>query len=440
MRFHAILLVVLALAGSTVAVAGDWPQFRGPDGQGHSAEGPVGLPLRWSETDNVAWKVAVEGRGWSSPVVLGEQIWLTTALSTPATPEVAKATLKRVGGAVPSAQVAGHITLKAVCVDRASGRTIHSITLFEVHEPVTICATNSYASPTPVVEAGRLYCDFGQMGTACVDTASGKILWRRHLPADHQVGPGSSAMLYGDLLVLVRDGCDMQYVIAIEKQSGKTVWRTDRPPIKATAAPLKKAFSTPLVFDSPVGRQMVVLGAQWIVSYDPDSGRPFWRIDTGGTFSNTSRPVFGHGMVFVCTSFGGSKLFAVRVDGRDDVTDTHIAWEQSRQVPKRSSPLLVGDELYTISDAGVATCFDARSGSIHWSERILGNCSASPVLADGRIYFCDEDGKTVVLEPSREFTLLAKNELDGQIMASLAIAGRAIFLRTDTHLYRIEEK
>lgn len=448
MRFHSILLLVLGLTGSTVAAADDWPQFRGPGGQGHYAgghvavetEGPVGLPLRWSETENVAWKVAVEGRGWSSPVVLGDQIWLTTALTTPATPEEAKATLKRVGTPVPNAEVAGHITLKALCVDRATGRTTHSITLFELNEPLQICATNSFASPTPVIEAGRLYCDFGRMGTACVDTASGKILWRRHLPIEHQVGPGSSAILYGDLLVLVRDGCDTQYVIALEKRTGKTVWRTGRPPIKATSTSLKKAFSTPLVFDSAAGRQMVVLGAQWIVSYDPDSGNPLWRVDTGGTFSNTSRPVFGHGLVFICTAYGGSKLLAVRVDGHDEVTDTHVAWQQHRQVPKRSSPLLVGDELYTISDGGVATCFDAKSGEIHWSERILGNCSASPVAADGRIYFCDEDGKTVVLEPGREFTKLAENQLDGPIMASLAMAGRAIFLRTDTHLYRFEVK
>ena len=440
MRFHSILLLVLGLAGSTVMAADDWPQFRGPDGQGHSVEDNAGLPLRWSETENVAWKVAVEGRGWSSPVVLGEQIWLTTSLTTPATPEEAKATLQRVGRSVPSPEVARHITLKAVCIDRASGRTVHSITLFEVDELMTMCGTNSFASPTPVIEAGRLYCDFGTMGTACVATTSGDILWRRHLPAEHQVGPGSSPILDGDRLVLVRDGVDKQYLIAVEKQSGKTVWRTGRPPIKTTAGPLKKAFSTPLVFDSAAGRQMVVPGAQWIVSYDPDSGKPIWRVDTGGTYSNTSRPVFGHGMVFVCTAYGGTKLYAVRVDGRDDVTDTHIAWEQRRQVPKMSSPLLIGDELYTISDAGVATCFDARTGTIHWSKRILGNCSASPVLAAGRIYFCDEDGKTAVLKPSRESTSLAENQLDGQIMASPAIADRAIFLRTDTHLYRLEEK
>ena len=185
---------------------------------------------------------------------------------------------------------------------------------------------------------------------------------------------------------------------------------------------------------------MVVLGSKWLVSYAPDSGEPIWQVDTGGTFSSTSRPVFGHGMVFVCTAYGGSYLLAIRTDGRGDVTDTHVSWTGKKQVPKRSSPLLVGDELYTVSDKGVATCLDARTGETHWTERILGNCSASPVLADGRIYFFAEDGQTTVIRPAKQFTTLAKNEIDGPVMASVAIADGAFFLRSGTHLYRIEEK
>jgi hypothetical protein len=229
-------------------------------------------------------------------------------------------------------------------------------------------------------------------------------------------------------------------VAALDKNTGQTVWKTDRPPIDVTYTPYKKAFSTPLVIDTEDRPQMVVPASQWIVSYDPDSGTPIWQVDTGHTFSNASRPVFGHGLVFVATAFGKSELLAIRVDGQGDVTDTHVVWRERKQVPKRSSPLLVGDELYTISDSGVATCLDARTGKIHWTERILGNCSASPVLASGRVYFFSEDGKTIVVRPGKQFVRVAENKIDGQIMASAAISDGAFFLRTDTHFYRIEEK
>ena len=435
-RFLAVLIL-----GSVISVAGasdDWPQFRGPGGQGHG--GGTGLPVRWSETENVAWKAAVEGVGWSSPVVLGEKIWMTTALATLATAEESERFLERLGMPVPHVEVARRITLKAVCLDRSTGRLLETLTLFDVDEPLQICSVNSYASPTPVGEPGRLYCDFGAMGTACVDTATGKVLWKRRLVVEHQVGPGSSPILHENLLVLVRDGCDLQYVTALDKTTGETVWKTDRPPIDATQVYFRKSFSTPLVVGTAGGEQMIVPAAQWIVSYDPNSGKPIWRVDTGGTFSNVSRPVFGHGLAFVSTAFGGSYLLAIRVDGRGDVTDTHVAWQTRKQVPKISSPLLVGDDLYIISDKGVATCLDALSGTVHWTERILGKCSASPVFADGRIYFFAEDGKTAVVRPGRQFTPLAENKLDGRVMASVAIADGAFFLRTDTHLYRIQQR
>jgi outer membrane protein assembly factor BamB len=289
-----------------------------------------------------------------------------------------------------------------------------------------------------VAEAGRLYCDFGSMGTSCIDTETGKVLWKRRLVVDHQVGPGSSPILNGDLLVLVRDGCEQQYVTALDKHSGRTVWRTDRPPIETSYTPYKKAFSTPLVVEAAGRRQMVVPGAKWIVSYEPDSGKPLWRVDTGASFSNAARPVFAHGMVYVCTAFGGSGLWAVRCDGEGDVSGTHVAWKSQKQVPKRSSPLVAGDEVYMVSDRGVVTCLDARSGEVHWAQRVLGNCSASPLAAEGRLYFFDEAGKTAVLRAGKEYALLAENELAGRIMATPAVAGRALFVRTETHLYRIE--
>ncbi|MBN2292563.1 MAG: PQQ-like beta-propeller repeat protein [Pirellulales bacterium] len=420
------------------AAAADWPQFRGPRGQGHSDA--TELPLKWSETENITWKVPVEGRGWSSPVIRGNEIWMTTALATIAKPEVARQKLDSLGFAVPSPEVAERIVLKAVEFDRESGRLIRSVTLLKIDKLLQICEVNSYASPTPVIEAGRLYCDFGTMGTVCLDTATGKTLWERHLPVEHQVGPGSSPILYGKLLVLVRDGCDVQYIAALDKQTGDIVWKTPRPPIKGTYTPYKKAFSTPLVIDHGGRRQMVSMGAQWIVSYDPDTGKELWRVDTGQSFSNTARPVFGNGLVFVSTAFGGSELFAIRPDGRGDVTDTHISWTARKQVPQMPSPLLVENLLYTVSDGGVAMCTDAVTGKVHWTKRLSGKYYASPIFGAGRIYFFSEDGEATVIRPGNKFVELTKNKLDGRFMASAAVSGRALFLRNDTHLYRIEQK
>jgi len=438
MRLCLAVLLIVGIAVSPVAAPDDWPQFRGPGGQGLSAA--IGLPLSWSESENIAWKAVVEGQGWSSPVLLGDEIWLTSALPTAATPEEAKAKLSSLSSPVPNPYVARRVRLKALRFDRETGRLLKSVILFDFDESLQTNSANSYASPTPVIEPGRLYCDFGTMGTACLDTTSGRIIWKRRLPVEHQVGPGSSPVLYGRLLVLVRDGCDVQYVAALDKQTGATIWKTDRPPLDNPSPPYKKSFSTPLVINAAGRKQMIVLGAQWVVSYDPVSGTPLWQYDTGRSYSNISRPVFGHGLVFVCTSFGLPQFLAIRADGQGDVTRTNLVWSQRKQVPKNSSPLLVGDELYAVSGGGVASCLDARTGEFQWAERILVACSASPVFADGRIYFFGEDGKTVVVQPGRKFRVLSENQLDGRVLASVAIADRAIFLRTDTHLYCIQQK
>jgi outer membrane protein assembly factor BamB len=245
-------------------------------------------------------------------------------------------------------------------------------------------------------------------------------------------------MVFGDRIILVRDGCDQQYVTALDAASGRTVWRTDRPPLDTSAAVYRKAFSTPLVFRHEGVEQMVVVGAQWVVSYDPTSGRELWRVDTGETFSNSSRPVYGHGLVFVCTAYGGSKMLAIRPGGRGDVTHTHVAWETKRSTPKRSSPLLVGDQLYMVSDNGIASCLQARSGEICWTQRLTGPHSASPLCTAGRVYFFGEDGVTTVVKPNAAYRPLAENRVDGRIMATPALVGDSILLRTDTHLYCIE--
>ena len=388
----------------------DWPEFRGPDGQGHAVQ--RGLPLTWSETENIVWKAPIDGLGWSSPVIGGQQIWLTTAIDDGK-------------------------SLRAICLDRDSGKIIHNIDLFQPEEPGKIHKKNSHASPTPILEDDRVYVHFGTHGTACLTTA-GKVLWKnnelKYVPVH---GSGCSPVLVDDLLIVNCDGDDLQFVVGIEKHTGKIRWKTDRDGLVSSK---HFAFATPLTIRAGATEQVVSPGPDQVVSYDPKSGKALWHSRYKGGYSLVPRPVFGKGLVYVCSGYNTPVLYAIKPDGSGDVTDTHVAWSIKKGVPHNPSPLLVGDELYMVSDRGVATCVNATTGEELWQERLGGNFSASPMLADGRIYFLDEDGITTVVAPGKEYKELAKNTVEGRTLASYGVAGKAIYLRTDTHLYRIESK
>ncbi|MGO8678636.1 MAG: PQQ-binding-like beta-propeller repeat protein [Limisphaerales bacterium] len=391
------------------------------------------LPLTWSPTQNVKWKSPVPGRGRSSPVLLGDRIWLTTALET---------NVRTFAAGPDRMQQAERVVIGIVCLDRATGKELYRKDLFPVDHPPAINFLNSYATPTPAVEAGRLYCDFGTFGAACLDSTSGEVLWQRQLPLDHHQGPGSSPALYKGLLVLVRDGRDQQYITALDKLTGETVWKTDRPPLSTPIREFRKSFSTPLVFEAGGQVQMVVPGAQWFVSYAPETGEEIWRVDNGKGETVAPRPVYGGGLVYLSTGvFGGrAQLWAIRVDGRGDVTTTKAVWKLSNAVGFMASPLLAGHELYLLSDDGVLTCVDALSGESLGRVRASGNYAASPVLAEGRIYCFNREGKSVVFQANREMTVLAENQLDGPVFASPAFVNSAIYLRTDSHLYCLSSR
>jgi outer membrane protein assembly factor BamB len=428
----ACLLVVAAWLPCAARASDDWPQFRGPNGAGLSqAKDP---PLAWSETENVRWKVAIPGLGRSSPVILGDRIWLTTALARPAAKPAAESGAS--GGTPP----ADGLALSVVCLDRATGRLVYQSEVLAVDKPEPIHPLSSHATPTPVVEPGRLYCDFGNYGTVAVDAATGRTLWTARLPVEHQLGPASSPALWKDRLFLVRDGCDAQYVAALDKHSGRSAWRTDRPAVVADLPVLKKSFSTPLVIESGGRTQVFIQGPHWAVSYDPATGKELGRVRHGTGYSIAPRPVFGHGTVYACTGGYVAELIAIRVDGQGDVTGTHVAWKAASQIPLMSSPLLVGQDLYILSDAGILTCLDALTGQPRWRERLGGNYAASPTLADGRIYLFSREGKSTILQPGPRFTKLAENQLPVAIIATPAFVGRAIYLRTDTHLYCIQAR
>ena len=348
-------------------------------------------------------------------MVWGDQVWLTTA-NDDGTERI------------------------AVCVDRNSGRIVHRATVFDVPEPEECYSLNSFASPSPVIEEGRIYVYFGTNGIACLDTASARTIWsRRDFHLDHLRGPGSSPTVFGDLVLFHCDGIDVQYVVALNKSTGKTVWRVDRSFDFSQLDPdVRKAYCTPRVAELAGRTQMISSGAKATMAYDPLTGRELWQVRYAG-YSNVSRPLVGHGLTFINTGFGKPELWAVRGDGRGDVTETHVAWKYARSVPAKPSIVMAGEWLLMVSDRGIATCLDAKTGRAEWTERLGGNFSASVVHAQGRVYACSQEGKTIVFRAADRFEKLAENQLDGPFMASPAIAGKALFLRTKTHLYRIEE-
>jgi outer membrane protein assembly factor BamB len=419
-----ILPILLLMASCPLIHGGEnWPQFRGPDGTGHSDS--RGLPLHWSETRNVIWKTPIHDRGWSSPVIYGRQIWLTSASKD------------------------GQ-QLFVLCIDRDTGKIIRDWKLFDVAKPQFAHPFNTHASPTPVIEEGRIYVTFGAAGTASIDTKTFRVLWeRRDIECNHFRGAGSSPILFGNLLLMHFDGSDHQFVMALDKRTGKTVWRTkrsidfqdlDQNGKPAADGDLRKAFSTPHVERINGRWEMISLGAKAAYSYDPFTGKELWRVEERDQHSASTRPVVGHGMVYFPTGFAAGQLFAVRTGGKGLITDTHVAWKVKRGVSNKPSILLVDDLIYMVGDTGIASCIDAQTGEQVWQQRIGGEYSASPVYADGRLWFFSEDGKTAVLKPGRVFEQVGENRLDDGFLASPAIAGKAFYLRTRTHLYRIEEK
>lgn len=411
---------VMLSFGDMIAASGaeNWPDWRGPTADGHSDA--TDLPLTWSETENIVWKTPIHDDGYSTPVVWGGQAWLTTATED------------------------GR-TLYAVGVDVNTGALVHDIEVFHPSEPQHINPNNTYATPSAVIEEGRVYVHYGTHGTACLNSKTGEVLWQRtDLNCDHIQGPVSSPILFEDLLILHLEGGDVQFIAALNKNTGETVWRYDRPRELyegVEPAYLVKAYQTPVIVEVDGKPQMLSNGALLVTGHDPRTGKELWRVRYRDD-STISRIVSGLGLHFINT--GGSPdapyLWAVRQGGEGDVTDTHVVWKMTEDVPLKASPVLVGDLLYTISDKGVLLCIEGKTGEIIWSERLRDDFGPSLLYADNRIYILSMKGKTTVIEPGRALRQLAVNKLDGRFGASPVVVGKSLLLRSRTHLYRIEEK
>jgi len=416
-EYRLIAFVVAFFVNSTLAFA-NWPDWRGPTGDGRSDA--TDLPLNWSEAENIVWKTPIHDLGHSTPVVWGDQVWLTTATKD------------------------GR-TLYAVCIDLNSGRVVHDVEVFHPNQPQRIHLNNSYATPSAVVEEGRAYVHYGTFGTACLDSKTGKVLWRRtDLNCEHMQGPISSPVLFDDLFILHLEGTDVQFIAALDTTTGDTVWRWDRPQeLYGHVKPvfLRKAYATPTIIEYQGRRQLISPAAEVTFSYDPKTGEELWRVcHPGWDWNAACRPIFEHGLVYLTT--GVSKhLLAVRPSGTGDVTDTHVTWSTRKFVPNMSSPLIVDDLLFMVSDQGYAPCLEAKTGREFWRQRLRagGDHWASPLYTDGKIYFSGKKGVVSVISAAKDFQLLAENGLDASFIASPAVAGNAIILRSLTNLYCIAE-
>jgi outer membrane protein assembly factor BamB len=426
MRARICCFLLLLGLGHRLSLA-DWPDFRGPWLNGHvSAPAdakPRGLPVKWSERENVKWKTPIPHSGWSTPVTLRGQIWLTTATED------------------------GR-DFFGIGVEAHSGKVLFHERLFHSDTPEPLGnKVNGYASPSPVIEPGRVYLHFGSYGTACLDTSNFKVIWKREdLPCRHYRGPGSSPVLFRDFLVLTMDGVDVQYLVALDKRTGKTVWRKDRTTDwndlgpdgqPAAEGDFRKAYTTPVFIEVNGATQMISSGSRSAYGYDPETGAELWKVGYGG-YSTAGRPVVGKGLAFISTGFGKTEYLAVRPEGRGNVTETHVAWRTTRGVPKLPSPVLVDDLLFLLGDNGAMRCVEAATGDEVWQERVLGECYASVIYGDGRLYCFDQTGKAAVLKAGRALDTLAINTLDDGFMASPAVSGKALILRTKKNLYRIE--
>ncbi|MEX2580159.1 MAG: PQQ-binding-like beta-propeller repeat protein [Verrucomicrobiales bacterium] len=401
----------------------DWSEFRGPNRDGTV---DAALPTQWSEEKNVAWKKELHGLGLSTPLVMEGKIWLTTATES------------------------GR-EMSVLCFDEQTGEVLLDRVFITNDNPEPLDNTmNTYASSTGVVEPGRVWFHFGSYGTFCLDTETFEILWqRRDFTLSHWRGAGSSIARWENTLVLTFDGADQQYLVALDKETGETLWRRDRSTdyddetdgVPANSGDMRKAYSTPIFVEVGDTVQMISNGAKACWAYDVETGEEIWSVHYP-THSPSSRPVYSEetGFVYINTGLGKAEIWAVRLDpeAKGEIADTHVEWTFFQRTPKRSSPVLANGLLFMAND-GVVSCLDAETGEVQWAERAGGEYSASLLAANDLVYFCDEEGLCTVVKAAPEFEIVAENHFDEGFMASPAAGDAALFLRTKTHLYRVEE-
>jgi outer membrane protein assembly factor BamB len=412
--FVMLFLLACAVAEKSLAQSvhdkNDWSEFRGRDGRGITSAS--GIPQTWT-AEQIAWQTPLRGRGWSSPVIADQQIWLTTAIEHKSGERITR------------------IELMAQAVDRETGSLVYEIPLFELDNPPALHLRNSYASPTPVIDGDRVFCSFGAMGLAAIDRQTGEVLWKNEsLKIDHETGPGSSPIVWNGRVYLNYDGTDRQFVAAFDAGTGEVVWTTTRSGELHEVGMYQKAFSTPLIWHSPTGPQLISAGANWVYSYNPEDGHELWKVgyDRLG-FSNVPRPMIRGERLYVCTGFMQSMLQAYELPTAERAEPRRV-WQVERGGPTIPSPILVDDYIVMVSDEGILSCIDTESGEVYWSERLRGAFAASPILIEGAVWLCNDRGRVYLLKPGRTFDLVATNDVGDQIMATPAAVDNDLIIRT----------
>jgi outer membrane protein assembly factor BamB len=414
-----LTIIIIVVSHFCNAQQENWTHFRGNSLDGISAsDNPV---ISWDNTSNILWKTNIEGKGWSSPVIYGDQVWITTATED------------------------GKI-MKGICLGFSSGKIIYDLPLFSPDSVQTKHVVNTYATPTPCIEEGSVYLHFGTYGTACVNTANGKTVWKRtDINCEHVQGPGSSPILYKNMLILHLEGVDVQYLIALDKRTGKTIWKTERPAnLYEPLAPIgKKAYITPIIVNVDGKDLLISNGSAVCIAYDPETGREIWRI-IQGVDSTISMPFIENGIVYFYSSFvvgsDGEKhidLIAVNPKGQGNIASTNILWRFESPILQLLTPLIKNGLMYTIDTQNTLFCLNAKNGQVVYSKKLKSKYNSSPVWAAGKIYFTSIKGETLVLDAGRTLNIIAENKIPGEVYATPAIVRNKIFLRTDKSLYCI---
>ena len=424
--------LICNLALSPQSNAQDWVQFRGPEA---SSTTQSELPVKWTSEENFKWRLKLPGRGWSSPVHADGIAWMTAAIETKATAEQIKKKLE--GVQLPQIKTAAaSVEFHALAVDLESGKLVHDIVLDRTSDPQPINPMNSYASPTPVISDGKVICHFGSYGTWCLDAKTGAKLWQTKYVIDHSVGPGSSPIVVDSKVILACDGCDLQFIAAVNLDDGKEAWKTDRPPIRDTNGEFRKGYCTPVVCSIDGSKQIVVTGSQWICAYSPSSGEEIWRLDYGRGYSMTGQPFMLDDMIIFPTGYDNNEFVAFVPKGTGKLSGEQIVWRK-RGAPTMSSSLLVGNKIYSAGDRGILSIMNASTGAVEKRARTIGNISSSPLLANGNIYIGSRDGKMVVVSCDANLQTLHEYDFGSPIYASPCPVGNDLLVRTADELIRI---
>lgn len=412
------MAILFTLAFAQLAIAENWPQFRGPTGQGESSE--KNLPLKWSTTENIAWTAEIPGWGWSSPIVWADRIFLTYTTQD-------------------------GISCHVMSIDRRAGKIVWDIEVFK-QTLTRLQSKNSYASPTPITDGTMVYAVFKEGGIAAL-SFEGKVAWTNlDYPFYNQHGMGSSPALYKNLLILPYDTSaktgdlklgwqkpwDQGFVLALDKATGKEVWKTHR-------GLSRIGHTMPRIIDVDGKPQIISDAGDKLEGFDPDTGKLiWWATNTGESVVPT--PVLGDGLLFTESGWMDITIRAWRLGGTGDVTKTNLVWELKKGVPTIPSYAFHDHRLYTLKEDGILQCLEPTTGKLLWKKRMEGHYSASPVVADGRIYFLSEEGTTTVIDDGPELKILAENPLNEPCQASMAISDGKLFIRTRNHLYCLGSK